>query len=191
MLCQLLMSGQIQCNRKQGLHVNTTPPTQCHSAPPPQTQTAKWCSMERADPDLQLSAQPATRNRVLERGKGVYMPDCTSFDSSYTNKSSHCRKKMKWAFFLGLEVAIETTECRIASKKEDIFNHPAHKSKQKTVTWHGTSVVIKIAKVNEHCDWEGNNWDPLRKLFIFQVSISLIIRYAKPFSNTFIKMHIS
>lgn len=106
-------------------------------------------------------------------------------------KSSHCRKKMKWAFFLGLEVAIETTECRIASKKEDIFNHPAHKSKQKTVTWHGTSVVIKIAKVNEHCDWEGNNWDPLRKLFIFQVSISLIIRYAKPFSNTFIKMHIS
>lgn len=119
---------------------------------------------------------------VLERGKGIYMPDCTSFNSSHTNKSSHCRKKMKWAFFLGLEVAIETTECRIASKKEDIFNHPAHKSKQKTVTWHGTSVVIKIAEVNEHCDWEGNNWDPLRKLFIFQVSISLIVRYAKPFS---------
>lgn len=119
------------------------------------------------------------------------MPDCTSSDSSHTNKSSHCRKKMKWAFFLGLEVAIETRECRIASKKEDIFNHPAHKSKQKTVTWHSTSVVIGLDKVNEHSDGEGNNWDPLRKLFIFQVYIYLIVRCAKPFSNAFTEMHIS
>lgn len=67
-------------------------------------------------PDPQLSAQPAQEKSILLKGKGNYMPDGTSFESSHMTKSSHPRKESNQTFFLGLEAEVETAQCRIGNK---------------------------------------------------------------------------
>lgn len=47
------------------------PSTQCHSAPPSQTQTAKQCSMEWAYPDSQLSAKATQEKKHTCRRQKV------------------------------------------------------------------------------------------------------------------------